>query len=478
MSTHGDPQKASAKSDLQTALEEARQRLEGLSPRPSVEAYERAQLALAAIDHRLVNSLETIMAAAPLEGVNGQLFASVQAKKRQQAEAEAEAERRPHVAVVELESKHRHLEDVIQRAELALVGVSSDAEARRARRAAMELKVSQDIQRALESRATELDLSNRGLTFLPESFGQLEHLLKLNLSNNSLEMLPDSVAGLFNLEELQLQHNQLPRPPSPPAAPPPPPPPPPPLAAAAAVDIPVFRCGWGWGGGARSALEELDLTFNNLTSLPQSCGRAWGSLRRLSLGYNKLKVLPEPVGDLTRLAHLDVRFNHLGALPASLGRLHALEHLDVSNNFASLQELPAAAIGGLSSLQVLVLSNNQLEVLPGELSQLARLHTLELDGNPWKDPPLELVEKKDLAMLKAYLAERLRQASAGGQGGGLLDWSSWLGSWKFANWLGTLMSGLNLPQLMGAAQRPASDMELGRVRSRGENPQQTLLTDG
>jgi len=56
----------------------------------------------------------------------------------------------------------------------------------------------QKIQQALQSGATELDLSNYGndkpkLTELPDSLWKLTKLQNLNLSDNQLTTLPDSL---------------------------------------------------------------------------------------------------------------------------------------------------------------------------------------------------------------------------------------------------------------------------------------------
>ena len=65
------------------------------------------------------------------------------------------------------------------------------------------------IEEALNSGATELNLSSMKLTELPESIGQLMHLTKLNLSDNQLTTLPESLGQLTQLHSLWLSNNQL-----------------------------------------------------------------------------------------------------------------------------------------------------------------------------------------------------------------------------------------------------------------------------
>lgn len=68
-----------------------------------------------------------------------------------------------------------------------------------------DLEAEKQIQQALKSTATELDLRSMKLTELPESIGQLEQLRKLGLgrewnkkdeNKNRLTTLPDSLGQL------------------------------------------------------------------------------------------------------------------------------------------------------------------------------------------------------------------------------------------------------------------------------------------
>src|SRR5258705_239418 len=63
------------------------------------------------------------------------------------------------------------------------------------------------IEEARKNGETELVLSNRKLSTLPEAIGQLSQLQKLDLSNNQLSTLPEAVQSLERLGTLFLHGN-------------------------------------------------------------------------------------------------------------------------------------------------------------------------------------------------------------------------------------------------------------------------------
>ncbi len=263
------------------------------------------------------------------------------------------------------------------------------------------LEAEKKIQQALQSGATELDLSNKydtpdekKLTELPESLWKLKQLKLLKLSYNKLTTLPDSLGQLTQLTELNLSNNRL-------------------------TTLPDSL-------GRLTQLQTLHLSANQLTSLPDSLGQLT-QLTELRLSYNQLTNLPEWLGQLTKLEMLHIHGNKLSTLPNSISELKNLTLLYLGDTIehgnplkilpncirylTSLQTIFATGchleilpnwIGGLSQLQTITLSNNQLENLPPSLAQLEHLNYFKLSDNPL-NPALQSAYDAGLDAVKAYL---------------------------------------------------------------------------
>ncbi|XP_066532745.1 leucine-rich repeat and fibronectin type-III domain-containing protein 2 [Hoplias malabaricus] len=134
----------------------------------------------------------------------------------------------------------------------------------------------------------DLTLSRNTISYIqPFSFSDLETLRSLHLDNNRLvELGPDDLRGLVNLQHLILNNNQLSR-----------------ISQQALEDL-------------VGALEDLDLSYNNLQALPWNSVRQMVNLHQLSVDHNLLDYIPEGTFvELERLARLDLTSNRLQKLP-------------------------------------------------------------------------------------------------------------------------------------------------------------------
>ena len=158
-------------------------------------------------------------------------------------------------------------------------------------------------------------------------------------------------------------------------------------------------------------LEILDLSGNNLTSLPDDLVRL-KNLRVLFASNNRFETMPPVLGRCANLSMLGFRANgmrvlppeslppklrwliltdnKLETLPAELGRRADLQKLMLAGN--RLSSLPVD-MAGCSKLELLRIAANRFEALPDWLLSLPRLSWLSYSGNSF----CESLEAKALA---------------------------------------------------------------------------------
>ncbi len=137
-----------------------------------------------------------------------------------------------------------------------------------------------------------------------------------------------------------------------------------------------------------TALTSLQLSYNNLTTLPPRIFDELTALTNLQLSNNDLTALPFGIFDeLTALKTLNLRNNDLTSLPPAIfDELTALTNLQLSNN--DLTALPFGIFDELTALTWLSLDGNALTTLPaGVFDELTALTRLGLYGNAFTTLP-------------------------------------------------------------------------------------------
>ncbi|XP_044376168.1 plant intracellular Ras-group-related LRR protein 7 isoform X2 [Triticum aestivum] len=127
-----------------------------------------------------------------------------------------------------------------------------------------------------------------------------------------------------------------------------------------------------------NSLRTLDLTNNKIVEVPQEVGTIV-NMQRLVLA----------VGSLSNLQQLTVSQNSLLCLPKSVGDLCNMLLLNVSDN--KLNALPES-IGGCKSLEELQANGNAIEDVPSSICNLACLKSLSLNGNKIRQLPPNLLK--------------------------------------------------------------------------------------
>jgi hypothetical protein len=146
--------------------------------------------------------------------------------------------------------------------------------------------------------------------------------------------------------------------------------------------------------GLADTLEELDLSGNALTVLPDDLGRL-GKLRRLFCSGNRFERLPPGLGDCAALSQVGFRGCGLSEVPAEALPPN-LRWLTLTDN--AIETLPDA-LGERPRLQKLMLAGNRLRVLPDSLAGVANLELLRLAANRFEALPGWLTDLPSLAWL-------------------------------------------------------------------------------
>lgn len=206
---------------------------------------------------------------------------------------------------------------------------------------------------AINKQVISIQISGTFLNTIPDSIKNVKSLKRLWLSNNRFTEVPRALCFLPNLEELLLDGNLI-----------------------SSVPKKIQNL---------TKLKKLDLAGNN--DIPLCLEVDENTLFRRG---NKIKELPDEIGNLSRLETLNLRRNDLTYLPANIDRLLSLKYLIVSSN--RITGLPES-FTKLKSLRQLDLSYNQFTSYPNVIIDLPSLSELDVSWNPLPDLPKDFHTK-------------------------------------------------------------------------------------
>ncbi|XP_077239811.1 leucine-rich repeat protein kinase family protein [Tasmannia lanceolata] len=202
----------------------------------------------------------------------------------------------------------------------------------------------------MDDSARVLYMYKNSFSLIPRSIGRCGRLKTLKFFANEIEVFPSEVGNLVELECLQVK-----------------------VSSPGLSGLPLQKL---------RALKELELckvparpsAFSVLSQIASlKC------LTKLSVCHFSIRYLPPEIGCLKKLEDLDLSFNKLKSLPNDIASMSALRSLRVANN--KLVDLPSG-LSCLQRLEDLDLSNNRLTSLNSlKLSSMHALQNLNLQHN-------------------------------------------------------------------------------------------------
>ncbi|KAJ2942776.1 hypothetical protein O0L34_g14964 [Tuta absoluta] len=208
-------------------------------------------------------------------------------------------------------------------------------------------------------------------TGLDGSLFQLTGLNLLNISETGLTSIPDEIKRLVNLQSLLLFGNKL-------------------------EDF-------NENITSLPKLKVLDLSRNQLTKIPESLNNL-KELTSINFSSNQIESMPK-LGDLPNLIIVDVSNNKLTAfLDVENANLPHLTDLKLKGN--AIESIPGFVARSLPSLKNFDIGDNQLKAVPGEIANMAKLKELNLKGNKLTDKRLmKLVDQCRTKQVVDYIRE-------------------------------------------------------------------------
>lgn len=190
-------------------------------------------------------------------------------------------------------------------------------------------------------------LHHNELSVMPGNIHRFTNIRILDISNNGLTILPD-IFQYCQLSNLILKNNRL---------------------RNDTLPKEFTEC---------SSLKELNLSGNDIKYFPDQILN-FPNLKFLYLGGNNMENISNSIWRLKHLQVLSLGGNNISDVPLSVGQLKNLQALVLCDN--NIELLPAN-IANLHNLRSLLLHKNKLKTLPPEIIALRNLSELSLRENP------------------------------------------------------------------------------------------------
>jgi Leucine-rich repeat (LRR) protein len=140
----------------------------------------------------------------------------------------------------------------------------------------------------------------------------------------------------------------------------------------------------------------VDLSNEGLSSFPMELFVLKDCAELINLGGNDLSELPKEMISFTKLKILFFAQNRFTKVPEQLGSLPSIRML----SFKSNQVIEVAENSLSPSLKWLILTDNQISILPRSIGSLTGLRKLMLAGNQITSLPEELQNCKELELCR------------------------------------------------------------------------------
>ena len=123
-----------------------------------------------------------------------------------------------------------------------------------------------------------------------------------------------------------------------------------------------------------------DLSYGNLTTIPDCIFQRAHSLHSLQLDNNDITSLPSCIGLFKKLIVLDISSNDMTFICDEICHMSKLRTFIAKNNKLTTSSFPKD-FGLLQSLEVVNVSGNQIDSMPPQFTELSKLKVLHLGGN-------------------------------------------------------------------------------------------------